>query len=167
MYSNTTLIAQGWVNGQLNSLGAEHNARGRAAQRFWELHFKANVRQIWRRLTRQPYALQSLESVAQNHSHYARRHLGLQTVPLSSIVGSEGRSQDFNADFQPLKAHNKDRWIGIATAHALGITLPPIELVQVGNRYFVRDGNHRVSVALALGQTEIDAQVTQWQANVA
>lgn len=163
MYSNTTLIAQGWANGQLNSLGAEHNARSRAAQQFWNLHFKANMQQLWQRLSGKPNALHDLDTVEQIHAIVARRHLGLQTVPLNQIAGSEGRSQDFNAEFQPLKVHNKDRWISIAVANMLRIPLPPVELVQVGNRYFVRDGNHRISVAIALGQTEIDAQVTLWQ----
>jgi hypothetical protein len=39
--------------------------------------------------------------------------------------------------------------------------LPPVELIQVGEMYFVRDGNYRVSVAYARGQAFIDAYVTE------
>jgi hypothetical protein len=42
--------------------------------------------------------------------------------------------------------------------------LPAVELLQVGNAYFVRDGNHRISVARTLGIRCLDAQVTVWQA---
>jgi hypothetical protein len=38
--------------------------------------------------------------------------------------------------------------------------MPPIDVVKVGEIYFVRDGHNRVSVARALGRTDIDAQVT-------
>jgi hypothetical protein len=40
------------------------------------------------------------------------------------------------------------------------VPLPPITLTLVGDRYFVVDGHHRVSVARALGQAGIDAGVT-------
>ena len=38
--------------------------------------------------------------------------------------------------------------------------MPPVELLKVGDIYFVRDGHHRVSVARALGRADIDAYVT-------
>jgi hypothetical protein len=38
--------------------------------------------------------------------------------------------------------------------------MPPIDVVRVGEIYFVRDGHHRVSVARALGRTDIDGYVT-------
>jgi len=45
----------------------------------------------------------------------------------------------------------------------MGVTLPLVDLVQVGDVYFVRDGHHRISVARAFGQESIDAQVTVWE----
>ena len=35
-------------------------------------------------------------------------------------------------------------------------------LVKVGDKYFVLDGHHRISVAKALGQESIEAEVTVW-----
>jgi hypothetical protein len=55
------------------------------------------------------------------------------------------------------------RWLRIAAARDQGKVLPPVVLVQVGDVYFVRDGHHRISVARALGQQDIEAQVTLWQ----
>jgi hypothetical protein len=51
---------------------------------------------------------------------------------------------------------------GIAAAWELGRELPPVELVQIGDFYFVRDGHHRISVARAMGQEHIEAEVTVW-----
>jgi len=88
---------------------------------------------------------------------------GIRTVPLSQIRGSEGRSRYFDGDFNPLHDRARGRWLNIARARQQDKVLPPVVLVQVGDIYFVRDGHHRVSVARALGQTDIDARVTLWQ----
>jgi hypothetical protein len=74
-------------------------------------------------------------------------------------VGSEGRVDDFDSAFNPLTAHTRDRWIGIAVARRQGTVLPPVELIQVGDVYYVRDGHHRISVAKAEGQAEIEARI--------
>ncbi len=80
-------------------------------------------------------------------------------VPLDKIIGSEGRSEDFDQNFNPLQLHSRDRWVGIAVARRQGVALPPVELVQQGDRYFVRDGHHRISVAKIMGQLDIEARI--------
>src|SRR6266508_3609036 len=75
----------------------------------------------------------------------------------------EGRCDDFDVGFHPLKEHTEERWVSVARAQLRGLGLPPVELIQMGDAYFVRDGHHRISVAAALGQQEIDAVVTVWQ----
>jgi hypothetical protein len=92
-------------------------------------------------------------------SHYA----GVRTVAIDDIRGSEGRCWDFDAEFRPLCPHNKARWARVAQARLKGVTLPLVDLIQVGDVYFVRDGHHRISVARAFGQESIDAQVTVWE----
>lgn len=87
------------------------------------------------------------------------RETGIVNVPLAKIVGSESRMRDFDDAFYPLRDHNRDRWIGIAVARADGASLPPIELIQVGEEYYVRDGHHRLSVAKATRQAEIEARI--------
>lgn len=87
--------------------------------------------------------------------HYA----GFRTLPIDRIKGSEGRSGDFDCDFNPINTRTMDRWISVAVAHKNGLTLPPVELIQLGEDYFVRDGHHRISVARAFGEKYIDARV--------
>ncbi len=84
------------------------------------------------------------------------------TVPICQIKGSEGRSQYFDQNFDPLHDQARDRWLSIARARRQGRALPPVSLVQVRDVYYVRDGHHRISVARALGQTTIEAKVTAW-----
>jgi hypothetical protein len=91
----------------------------------------------------------------------AQRYLGLQTVPLAKIIGSEGRYGAFDRRFLPLTAALKARWVNISQAMQRDVPLPPIDLYKIGDIYFVRDGNHRVSVARQRGQIDIDAFVTE------
>ena len=119
--------------------------------------------QFWSSLTGRSRCLFKLASVEAVCRLDARFDAGLRTVAIAQILGSEGRSTDFDREFNPLKDHNKQRWQGIARAWLQGKALPPVSLAQVGDIYFVRDGHHRISVARALGQEEIEAKVTSWQ----
>jgi len=116
---------------------------------------------LWARLpgrSRSLWALTALLTRVRN-----RTYVGLRTVPLSQICGSEGREGDFDADFNPLQERDQQRWVRVAVAWQAGEPLPPVELIQVGDRYFVRDGHHRISVARALGQESIEAEVAVWE----
>jgi hypothetical protein len=73
-------------------------------------------------------------------------------MDIHKIIGTEGRAADFDLGFHPLEEESRERWVNMAFAYLLGIPLPAVELIRVGDVYFVRDGHHRVSVALALGQ---------------
>jgi hypothetical protein len=91
-----------------------------------------------------------------------RRRLGLQEVALASIVGSSDRhkAEAFDAAFRPPE-WSRGRWTLLYLAAQRGTTLPPISVYRVGDRHYVRDGHHRVSVALARDNHTIDAEVTE------
>lgn len=80
-------------------------------------------------------------------------------MPTNRIKGSEGRSGDFDCDFNPMNTRTIDRWMSVAVARSSGDTLPLVELIQLGADYYVRDGHHRISVARALGEEYVDAMV--------
>jgi hypothetical protein len=86
----------------------------------------------------------------------------VREVRLDQIVGSVGRYADFTRTFLPRQDHLQERWQKIEEMMAGGRPLPPIELYQVGEVYFVRDGNHRVSVARQRRFTTIRAHVWQY-----
>jgi hypothetical protein len=86
---------------------------------------------------------------------------------MDRIRGSEGRCNDFDTHFRPLTGLSRDRWTSIYCARQEGVALSLVELVQVGDTYYVRDGHHRISVARALGQETIDARVTVWEVEAA
>jgi hypothetical protein len=91
---------------------------------------------------------------------------GIRPVSVKLIVGSEGRYRDFNRHFLPRHERLRSRWMSIDIAHYEEIPLPPIRLYEIGGLFFVRDGNHRVSVAALRGQEQIDAEVTSLDAEL-
>ncbi len=90
------------------------------------------------------------------------RYLGLQDVPLEKIVGSVGRYHDFTREFLPRHDSQENRWRQVYDLTTSFQGFPPIELYKVGEVYFVRDGNHRVSVARANKSETIEAWVTEY-----
>jgi hypothetical protein len=143
-------------------LEAQRNLSGSAAL-FGAARAAAQQRGFWASLTHRPNTLRTL---AQDHpraqtGHYA----GHRSVRLNDIRGTEGRAQGFDDRFNPLDNQTRERWQRVAEAVDEGVPLPAVQLIQVGSAYYVRDGHHRVSVNRALGQEEIEAEVTVWTTN--
>ncbi|MBD5403451.1 MAG: transcriptional regulator [Treponema sp.] len=93
-------------------------------------------------------------------------YMGMQAIPVSKIVGSEGRYKDFDNQFFPKNSFMKERWERVDSAIINDIVLPPIRVYELAGLYFVRDGNHRVSVAKSKGVEFIDAEVVSLQTEV-
>ena len=121
-----------------------------ASARYASAHAAARLRQLWARLRGQSRRLVALTAVAAACTIHARHDAGKRTVPIRQIRGSEGRCDDFDVAFLPLKEHTETRWLYVASASLRGLGLPAVELIQLGEISFVRDGHHRISVAAAL-----------------
>ena len=94
-----------------------------------------------------------------------RRPIGLRSVPLDRIVGTVRHPSQNTRDFLPLpklRGPNwRGRWQRITRAMDRLETLPPVDLVQVGDDYYIVDGHNRVAAARQAGGIEVDADVTQ------
>jgi hypothetical protein len=91
-----------------------------------------------------------------------RRRLGVQTIAIDSIAGTSDRhkASSFDRDFRP-PDWCRGRWTQMYYAAQHGTDMPPISVYRVGERHFLRDGHHRVSVARARGADAIDASVVE------
>ena len=146
------------------SLPSQISTMGRMQTSSGALLFNAALvggqrRRFWAGLTRRPTTLRTLPKVQGGYT------AGRQTVKLDAIRGTEGRPGDFDDQFYPLSDKTRQRWTSVANAMEAGVALPPVQLIRVGDEYFVRDGHHRVSVARAMGIETIEADVTVWSAN--
>ena len=101
------------------------------------------------------------EEVVRALGRTGERRLGLQLIPLDSIVGTVDRSREFDRAFRPTSPRVRDRWQRINLAQRKGEAMPPIDVYRIGELHFVKDGHHRVSVARAFGHADIEAYVTE------
>src|SRR3712207_7840893 len=109
----------------------------------------------------------SFDEVQGTLQAYNRVRRGIRVVDLEKIVGSVGRSRDFDRYFMPLRPAAGERWKRVDLAFYRDRTLPPVSLYKLGDAYFVLDGNHRVSVARYHGVPAVEADVTEfWPARV-
>jgi len=99
-----------------------------------------------------PRALDGIHALAWTAS-------SLRVIALDAIVGTVEATTDFDADFRPSTNRISARWQRLALAHRRGQPLPPITAIERPDGYYVIDGRHRVSVARAGGQTDIEAWV--------
>ena len=86
---------------------------------------------------------------------------GVQTVALENIIGSVGKYSDFDSRFRPKKHVSGKRFVDIKRAMREGASLPPVNLYQIRDDYYVLDGNHRVAAAKELGWLEIKGKVVE------
>lgn len=122
---------------------------------------QAQIADLMARITGTHVDLVSYDEVAKRIKARQQVEMGTQMVPLANIVGSVGRYRDFTQSFLPRAGINPERWARVDTMMQSMAGYPPIEVYKVGDVYFVRDGNHRVSVAWANGLTHIEAYVTE------
>jgi hypothetical protein len=102
----------------------------------------------------------SFDEVVEALGRRAENYLGTKVIPLDAIVGSVDKVRDFDRRFRPTSGRSRERWERLSRASRTGEVIPPIEVYQVGDYYFVRDGHHRVSVARSLRLDVIEARVT-------
>jgi hypothetical protein len=126
---------------------------------YWQALFLGSLHRLWARLTSRPTHLLDMdETLCCKHiegSHYA----GVHPVEIDQINGTEGKGDAFDSGFYPTKEITRSRWLGIAKELLHGRDLPPVELVEVEGKYYVRDGHHRISVARSIGQLYIEAEI--------
>ena len=143
---------------------AQINAETQAEADFGRARRRALLRRVRGALRKDILSLPAFEEV--------RRSLGVlnrlpraraETVEVEKIVGSVGRSDDFDACFLPVRSNVSSRWERVDRAFQRGEELPPVSLYKMGDAYFVNDGNHRVSVARFHGVESIDAEVVTFR----
>ena len=105
--------------------------------------------------------LLSFDEVKGSLGAFNQVYLGMRVVPVEKIVGSVNRYRDFDRTFLPVKANLETKWKRIDRAFHWSEELPPVSLYKIGEKYFVVDGNHRISVARYQGVKSIDAEVIE------
>ncbi|WP_420631888.1 universal stress protein [Candidatus Leptofilum sp.] len=136
-----------------------------ALEDFHQARRQAAMQQLLARFTGEQTELLSYDDIRQKLKATNMRKRGLQEIPVDKIVGSVGRYKDFTRSFLPITISG-ERWARVKAATSDLVGLPPIEVYQLGDAYFVIDGNHRVSIAQRLEVPTISAYVTEVKTRV-
>ena len=115
---------------------------------------------------REENQLLSFEDVKKAVRPVNQVYKGVKSIPIENIRGSENRYNDFDKEFLPKQDTTRTRWENVDKAFYEQIELPPIQVYQIGDIYFVKDGNHRVSVAKEQGKKYIDAEIIELKSKV-
>jgi len=125
---------------------------------------RARLRALVARIRREQASnrLLSFDEVRREHAANNRLHRGTRVVEVDQIIGSVGRYDEFDRSFLPARASIGERWKRIDRAFQRGEDLPPVELYEIGDGYFVVDGHHRVSVARYHDVPAVEAAVAEF-----
>ena len=110
-----------------------------------------------------PYPI-GLETIVSSGQLAAGRNLGLEQIPLALVVGTkhEGRNNAFARNFMPLLSSSSefaDKWITLCDAHLNEGIREPVKLYEYRNRFYVEEGNKRVSILKYFEADSVDAYV--------
>lgn len=136
---------------------AKQDAERLRAKAFW-----TEIFQLLRGLPNELLPFEAVRHLRPSSESYG----GVRAIPLRQIVGSVDRYKDFGSYFLPRYRLPMDRWVRVRQAKLEGKELGAIQVYKVGEVYFVKDGHHRVSVALEEGQHYIDAEVIELAVSV-
>ena len=137
-----------------------------AKEDFWRARRSADLQRVYHRMLGKSDELLVYDDVRRALKAQTKIERGLQELPLDAIVGSVGRYGDFTRSFLPTSDSMEDRWARVYAVATDGSGWPPIQVYQIGDAYFVLDGNHRVSVARQLEMNTITAYVTEVVTNI-
>jgi hypothetical protein len=133
----------------------------RAIALFHRQKNRGLLRRLWMFLIRRSARLRSFDEAIAGGRIEDGHSVGTRPVPIRKIRGSLGKTGEFDDQFHPRREENRSRWLSVAIARLNGRDLSAVDLIEIDGIYYVRDGHHRISVAQALGQQYIDAEITR------
>jgi hypothetical protein len=136
------------------------NVRSSLIDKFYALQAPARRDSIWAGLTGKSTSLARFPEQTPEKSPN-RKLAGVKDIQVEQIVGTLNRHSDFDNKFRPLKGHLRDRWVNVYLSLENG-GWEPIVVHQIGDRYYIEDGHHRVSIARSLGMGFISARVWEY-----
>lgn len=110
--------------------------------------------------------LQVLDDILPEKGTYAEQPLGLVQIPIEQIVGTKnaGRSNSFAGNFMPILRDGTEfaaKWSELSTSHVEEGIHTPVKAYEYMNKFYVEEGNKRVSVMKYFEADSIPGEVTR------
>lgn len=133
----------------------------------YEKAYKAGKKEYQSRMLRGLLpTLEVLDDILPQKGSYSEVPLGLVQIPADQIVGTktDGRSNAFAANFMPILRDNTEfaqKWATLSTSHEREGIREPITAYEYMNKFYVLEGNKRVSVMKFFDVVSIPGIVTR------
>lgn len=134
----------------------------KALDLYYRARLQGLLKKVWAYVTGGDRGLIDLNVIKNEKFIYSWRYVGVRDVQINRIVGSEKLCNSFDKAFYPVRTQDEARWLIVAISKLNGAQSPPIDLVQIGSRYFAQNGQYHISVTRAMGKKVIKAYVTRW-----
>lgn len=127
--------------------------------------FKLGKRDYQMRMLRgEKPTLQVLDDIMPDKGAYYEMPLGLVQIPTEQIAGTKtiGRSNSFAGNFMPILKENSEfasKWAALSTSHVQEGIRDPIMAYEYMNKFYILEGNKRVSVMKYHGAVSIPGTV--------
>ena len=104
--------------------------------------------------------LQVLDDILPNRSSYSESSIGLVQIPIDQIAGTKtvARSSSFAGNFMPILREDTEfaaKWESLLDSHVEEGIREPIKAYEYMNKFYVVEGNKRVSVMKYTGAVSI------------
>ena len=114
---------------------------------------------------RYPY-LPALEEILRNRERFKEENVGLCEIPIALICGTltKGRQEAFAKNYMPLLSADSEfalKWIHLLEYQKNEGIQDPVKAYEFIGRFYISEGNKRVSVLKYLGQPDILADVVR------
>lgn len=107
-----------------------------------------------------------LDEILPSNAIFSEVELGLVQIPIEQIVGTKtgGRSSAFARNYMPVLKENTEfaqKWIRLSNSHMEEGIREPVKAYEYMNRFYVQEGNKRVSVLKYFGAVSVPGTVTR------
>lgn len=129
--------------------------------------YKAGKRDYQARMMRGEIpTLKVLDDVLPSRGRYSEVQLGLVQIPIEQIVGTKtsGRSSAFSGNFMPILRENTEfayKWSVLSESHLKEGIRDPIKAYEYMNKFYIEEGNKRVSVLKYYDAVSVPGYVTR------
>ena len=110
--------------------------------------------------------LEVLDDILPPRGSYSEVPLGLVQIPLEQVVGTKtnGRSNAFSGNFMPILKIDSEfaqKWIALSESHVNEGIHTPVKAYEYMNKFYIEEGNKRVSVMKFFGVVSAPGMVTR------
>ena len=110
--------------------------------------------------------LQVLDDILPERDAYSEMPLGLVQIPIEQVVGTKtvARSSSFAGNFMPILRESSEfatKWARLSDSHVEEGIRGPIKAYEYMHKFYVVEGNKRVSVMKYFGAVSIQGHVTR------